>query len=81
MEDFAAAFVRFESGATLILETSWLLHHDTMGEDTQIWLYGSKGGCHWPSAKFLETNTQRSSFTTDSYSERRTGWSRMRSNV
>lgn len=62
VEDFAAAFVRFESGATLILETSWLLHHDTMGEDTQIWLYGSEGGCHWPSAKFLETNYETKQF-------------------
>ncbi|MBN1935197.1 MAG: Gfo/Idh/MocA family oxidoreductase, partial [Anaerolineae bacterium] len=31
VEDFAAAFVRFENGATLVLEVSWLLHHDTMG--------------------------------------------------
>ena len=31
VEDFAAAFVRFENGATLVLEVSWLLHHDTAG--------------------------------------------------
>ena len=29
VEEFAAAFVRFDNGATLILEVSWLLHHDT----------------------------------------------------
>ena len=56
VEDFAAAFVRFENGATLILEVSWLLHHDTSGEDMQMWLYGTKGGCHWPKCEFLESN-------------------------
>ena len=55
VEDFAAAFVRFENGATLILEVSWLLH----GQDSsQVWLYGSKGGCHWPSCTFFESNYQ-----------------------
>jgi predicted dehydrogenase len=56
VEEFAVAFVRFENGATLILEVSWLLHHDTMGEDMQLWLYGTGGGCHWPKAEFLGTN-------------------------
>ncbi len=63
VEDFAAAFVRFEDGATLVLETSWLLHHDTPGEDTQIWLYGTEGGCHWPSTKILETNYETKQFS------------------
>ena len=48
VEEFAGAFVRFENGATLMLEVSWMLHHNTHGEDTQIWLYGAHGGCHWP---------------------------------
>lgn len=56
VEDFAAAFVRFENGATLMLEVSWLLHHDIEGEDMQIWLYGTEGGCHWPKSDFLGTN-------------------------
>lgn len=56
VEDFAAAFVRFENGATLILEVSWLLHHDTKGEDMQMWLYGTKGGCHWPKCEVFESN-------------------------
>jgi predicted dehydrogenase len=56
VEDFASAFVRFENGATLILEVSWLLHHDTDGEDMQMWLYGAEAGCHWPECKFMETN-------------------------
>jgi predicted dehydrogenase len=56
VEDFAAAFVRFENGATLVLEVSWFLHHDTMGEDMQIWLYGVDGGAHWPKAEFLSSD-------------------------
>lgn len=47
VEDFATAFVRFENGATLILETSWMLHHG-QDSDRQIWLYGTKGGAHFP---------------------------------
>ena len=55
VEDFAAAFVRFENGATLILEVSWLMH----GENSaQVWLYGTNGGCHWPSCTFFESNYQ-----------------------
>lgn len=56
VEDFAAAFIRFDNGATLILEVSWLLHHNTAGEDAKIWLYGSEGGCEWPSATFMTSN-------------------------
>jgi predicted dehydrogenase len=56
VEDFAAAFVRFENGATLVLEVSWLLHHDVEGEDMQMWLYGTEGGCHWPKGEFLTSN-------------------------
>jgi predicted dehydrogenase len=55
VEDFAAAFVRFESGATLILEVSWLLHHNVQGEASKIWLYGTEGGCEWPNAEFIES--------------------------
>ncbi len=56
VEDFAAAFVRFETGATLVLEVSWLLHHETTGEDMQMWLYGTEGGSQWPDCKFMSTN-------------------------
>jgi predicted dehydrogenase len=58
VEDFAAAFVRFNSGATLVIEVSWLLHHDIEGEDMQIWLYGTQGGSHWPKGDFLSSNYQ-----------------------
>jgi len=56
VEDFAAAFVRFENGATLVLEVAWLMHHETTGEDMQMWLYGTEAGSHWPSCNFMETN-------------------------
>lgn len=56
VEEFASAFVRFENGATLILEVSWLLHHDTEGEDMQMWLYGTEGGSHWPKCEIYQSN-------------------------
>ena len=56
VEDFAAAFVRFENGATLILETSWLLHHNDKSDASKVWLYGTEGGCTWPNAEFLANN-------------------------
>lgn len=58
VEEFSAAFVRFENDATLMLEVSWLLHHDTAGEDMQIWLYGTEGGSHWPKGQFLASDYQ-----------------------
>ena len=62
VEDFAAAFVRFDNGATLVLEVSWLLHHDTQGEDMQMWLYGTGGGLHWPKCQILQSNYQTRQF-------------------
>lgn len=58
VEEAAMAFVRFETGATLILEVSWLLHHNMggRGEDMQMWLYGTKGGSHWPSNEIASAN-------------------------
>jgi len=56
VEELALAFVRFENGATLILEVAWMLHHDTAGEDMQMWLYGKEGGSHWPKGEIYKTN-------------------------
>jgi len=56
VEDFAAAFVRFKNGATLVLEVSWLLHHDAVGEDMQMWLYGTQAGSHWPKCEIYSSN-------------------------
>jgi predicted dehydrogenase len=65
VEEFAAAFVRFDNGASLILEASWLLHHDTPDDDRQVTLYGVKGGAHWPTCKVYQTNpTTRQLYTT-----------------
>ena len=61
VEDFAAAFVKFENGASLIFEVSWMLHHkmpEDDKEDMQIWLYGKNGGMHWPSCEKLTTNSK-----------------------
>lgn len=58
VEDFAAAFVRFDNGATLVIEVSWLLHHNTQGEDMQMWLYGTGGGAHWPKCEIYQSNYQ-----------------------
>ncbi|MGB0387304.1 MAG: Gfo/Idh/MocA family protein [Ardenticatenaceae bacterium] len=56
VEEFASGFVRFANGATLMLEVSWLLHHNTPVEDMQMWLYGTKGGSHWPNCELYQTN-------------------------
>ena len=41
----------------MILEVSWLLHHPTeRPSDMQVWLYGTRGGCHWPKCEFYESN-------------------------
>lgn len=58
VEEFASAFVRFDNGATLILEVSWMLHHATQTEDMQMWLYGTQSGSHWPSNKLVSANNE-----------------------
>jgi predicted dehydrogenase len=56
VEEFAAAMVRFDNGATLILEVSWMLHHATDVEEMKIWLYGDKGGALWPQNTLYTTD-------------------------
>lgn len=56
VEDFAAGFVRFENGASLSLEVSWLLHHPTNEE--RVWLYGTKGGLTLPETVFHHTDNE-----------------------
>ena len=63
VEEFASAFVRFDTGATLILEVSWLLHHKTEGDDMQMWLYGTNGGAHWPSNEILHADNENDALT------------------
>jgi predicted dehydrogenase len=56
VEEFASAFVRLDNGASLVLEVSWLLHHKTDDEDIHMWLYGDKGGVHWPANEIYRTD-------------------------
>jgi len=51
VEDFAAGFVHFENGATMVIEASWLNHQEEAGrmEDT---IFGSRGSIEWPSGKY-----------------------------
>ncbi|NSW52758.1 MAG: Gfo/Idh/MocA family oxidoreductase [Anaerolineae bacterium] len=56
VEDFAAGFVRFENGATMIVETSWILHHQAPDDGRQIWLYGEDGGIVYNDAMIYKTN-------------------------
>lgn len=57
VEDFAAGFIRFANGATLILEVSWMLHHPR--EENGVWLYGTQGGLHLPSARLFRSNNEQ----------------------
>lgn len=58
VEEMAAAFVRFENGATLMLEVSWMLHHGAPKEDMQMWLYGTEGGSHWPKCEIYRSDNE-----------------------
>ena len=62
VEDFATAFIRFDSGATMTIEISWLLHYPTLGEERQVWLYGTQGDGNWPKCEFYSSNTATRQF-------------------
>jgi predicted dehydrogenase len=57
VDEFSSAFIRFENGASMILEVSWMLHHGMDEDDVQTWLYGTKAGAHWPKCEIYETNS------------------------
>lgn len=65
-EEFAAGLVRFDNGATLFLEVSWMLHHFVPEgiEDMRLWLYGTKGGATWPENRIYTTNKETMQFYT-----------------
>lgn len=48
VEDFAAGFVRFENGATMVIETSWIINHEMEQGGFHYWLYGTDGGIEHP---------------------------------
>lgn len=47
VEDFAAGFVYFENGASMVLEAAWL-GHKKEPEDFSFLLFGRKGSVSWP---------------------------------
>lgn len=51
VEDFAAGFVRFEDGACLSLESSWLLNMKER-EIFSAHIFGTKAGVQYPSTEF-----------------------------
>ena len=69
VEEFASALVRFDNGASVVLEVSWLLHHhvpEGQYEDMQVWLYGDKGGAVWPSNQLLSSDPASQQFLSSS---------------
>ena len=51
VEDFAAGMIRFENGAALTLEVSWMLNMDE-DETYGVHLFGNDGGGRWPELRF-----------------------------
>lgn len=47
VEDFGCALYRFDNGATLFVETSWLGFHNKP-EEWFVRVLGNKAGLHWP---------------------------------
>lgn len=56
VEDLATAFIRFEDGGTLLLETSWAAFTE-MKDDFGIQLYGSQGGARLFAENYALTDT------------------------
>lgn len=56
VEDLATAFMRFEDGGTLLLETSWAAFTE-MKDDFGIQLYGSQGGARIFAENYALTDT------------------------
>lgn len=62
VEELAVGFVRFDNGATMVLEFAWMLN-GPHGEDLQVWLYGTEGGCHYPKAEiYAATRSPRQQY-------------------
>ncbi|MEM6332482.1 MAG: Gfo/Idh/MocA family oxidoreductase [Planctomycetota bacterium] len=63
VEDFAVGLVRFDNGAALTLEVSWLMHEPTSGP--HVWLYGPHGGAAVHDRTLYTTdNAQRQRYDT-----------------
>jgi predicted dehydrogenase len=57
VEDLAAGFVRFETGAALQIETSWASHTKPGRDDYFITLYGTEGGADLYVANYTDRDT------------------------
>jgi predicted dehydrogenase len=56
VEDFAAGFIRFANGATIVVETSWLVFQPER-ELVRVQCFGEQGGLVWPDGLLIgETN-------------------------
>jgi predicted dehydrogenase len=58
VEDLGTAFIRLETGATLLLEASWATH-SSAGDDFGITLYGTEGGAEITVRNYGHENTLR----------------------
>jgi predicted dehydrogenase len=56
VEDLATAFIRFETGAALHLETSWAAHGGR-GDDFGVTVYGTRGGAALDIRDYANTGT------------------------
>jgi predicted dehydrogenase len=56
VEDLATAFLRFEDGATMLLEASWASFTE-MDDDFGVQFFGSEGGARIHSKKYADVDT------------------------
>lgn len=68
LEDFAAGFVRFDSGLTMVIETAWAANVSHRGEVGRLRVLGAKGGLEAEGHEALTDigfHSRTSSFLTD----------------
>mgnify|MGYP005840023289 CR=1 FL=1 len=59
VEDLASAFIRLDSGATLLLETSWAMHTSAGRDEYFLHVYGTEGGVELDVRNYTTTDTVR----------------------
>ncbi len=59
VEDLASAFIRLDSGATLLLETSWAMHTAAGRDEYYLHLYGGEGGVELDVHNYSPNDTVR----------------------
>ena len=58
VEDFATGLVRFENGATLVVEASWA-GYQPLGDDIYVQLYGRDGGALIATPEYMQRHSLR----------------------